>query len=69
MKTSPKTSTMLKNLLCKISNDHTNDIKFIPYSLNTITKQKTMREIVIQQNLFSNKAKIVSVFGIMEPDI
>ena len=57
-----------KNLLYKTSSDASNDIKFIPYGLNTLTKKKTIREILIQQSVFLNEAKIVPVFGIMEPD-
>ena len=59
---------MLKTLLCKISSDSSNDTKFIPYGLKTITKKETMREIVIQQNIFLNESNIVPVFGIMSPD-
>ena len=59
---------MLKTLLCKISSDSSNDTKFIPYGLKTITKKETMREIVIQQNIFLNESNIVTMFGIMSPD-
>ena len=56
------------NLLYKIFIYSTNDIKFIPYGLNTLTKKETMHSIVIQHNVFLNEAKIVSIFGIMEPE-
>ena len=58
----------LKTLLCKILSEPSNNIKFIPYGLNALTKKERMREIVIQQNLFLNEAKIVPIFGIMPPD-
>ena len=41
------------NLLCKISSKSTNDINFISCGSNTLAKEETMREIVIQQNVFT----------------
>ena len=37
IRTSPDNSTMLKNLLCKLSEEKVNDIKFIPYGLDNMT--------------------------------
>lgn len=48
---------MLDNLLCKIPPETTNDLKFFPYGLDTITKKETMREIIIQQTNSSTKQK------------
>ena len=39
--------------------DASNCIEFIPYRLNTLTKKETMREVVIQQNIFLNETNIV----------
>ena len=68
IRTSPKNSTMLKNLLCKMSEENVNDIKFISYGLDSMTKNNTMREIIIQQNSYLDTVKIIPVFEIMEKD-
>ena len=68
IKTSPEKSTTLKNLLCKLSEENVNDIKFILYGLDNMTQNNTMREIIIQQNSFKNTVNIISVLGIMEKD-
>ena len=44
IRTSPKNSTMLKHLLCKLSEENINDIKFIPYGLDNMTQNNTMRK-------------------------
>ena len=58
----------LKNLLCKIFSDSSNDVTIISYGLNNLTKKETMREIAIQRNLFLNEVNIVSTFSIIPPD-
>ena len=55
IRTSPENSTMLKNLLCILLEENINDIKFIPYGLDNITLNNTMREIIILQNSFSTR--------------
>ena len=40
IRNSPDNATMLKNLLCKISFESSNDIKFIPYNLILLQKKK-----------------------------
>ena len=57
IRTAPNNTTMLENLLCKISPETTNDFKFFLYGLDTITKKETMREIIIQQTNSSTKQK------------
>ena len=61
----PNNSTMLKQLLCKTSEESVNDIKFISYELDSITQNNIMRDIKIQHNSFLDVVKIVPVFGIM----
>ena len=68
IRTSSSNAIVLKNLLCKTSSKPYNDIKFIPYGLNILTKKETMHEIVIQQKSFFNEANIIPVFGIIPPD-
>ena len=52
--------------MCKLSEENINDIKFIPYGLDNMIQNNTMREIIIQQNTFLDTLKIVPVFGIMK---
>ena len=40
IRNSPDNATTLKNLLCKISFESSNDIKFIPYNLILLQKKK-----------------------------
>ena len=66
IRTSPDNSTMLKNVLCKLSEANFNDIKCIHYGLDNMTQNNTMREITIQQNTFLDTVKIVPVFEITD---
>ena len=68
IRTSPGYSTMFKNLLCKMSEENVNDITFIPYGLDSMTKKNTMREIISYQNSFLDTVKIIPIFGIMAKD-
>ena len=52
----------------KLLEENINDIKFIPYGLDNMTQNNTMREIIIQQNTFLDTVKIVPVFGITDND-
>ena len=56
---------MFKTLLYNITSEITNDICFIPYGLNILTKNETMREISIQWSVVTNGAKNVPVFDII----
>ena len=47
IRTYPKHALTLKNIQNKIEMDETNDIKFIPYGLNSIGNKNTMRNIII----------------------
>ena len=68
IRTSPENSTMLKNLLCKISSENILDLKFIPYGLDKQTNQRTLREIILQQNIFLEEMAIVPITGLEEKD-
>ena len=59
IRTPPVNSTMLKNLLCQISSENILDLKFIPYGLVKQTNKNTLREIILQQNIFLNEMAIV----------
>ena len=68
IRTSPVNSKMLKNLLCKISSENILGLKFIPYCLDKQTNQRTLREIMFQQNIFLNEMAIVLITGLEEKD-
>ena len=59
---------MLKSLLCQISNEKMLDLKFIPYGLDKQTNKRTLREIVLQQNIFLSEMVIVPITGLDEKD-
>ena len=58
----------VKRLLRKTSEENINDIKFIPYGLDSMTQNDTMRKIITQHNLFLNAIKVVPVFGRISKD-
>ena len=64
IRTSPDNSAMLKNLLCQISSENILDLKFIPYGLDKQTNQRTLREIILQQNIFLEEMAIVPITGL-----
>ena len=68
IRTFPENSTMLKNLLCQISSENILDLKFIPYGLDKQTNQRTLREIILQQNIFLEEMAIVPITGLEEED-
>ena len=43
-------------------------MKFIPYGLDKQTNQRTLREIILQQNTFLAKMAIVPITGLEEKD-
>ena len=63
----PTKAYMLKNILCKISSEDPH-FKFIPYGLNTITTDNTMRRIILTQNTFLSNMAIVPINGILQKD-
>ena len=64
IRTSPKNANMLKNLLCKISNEGNSKLRFIPYGIQSLSKQGTMRNIILQHNLFLQNMAIVPIINI-----
>ena len=64
IRTSPDNANMLKNLLCKISNEGNSKLRFIPYGIQSLSKQGTMRNIILQHNLFLQNMAIVPIVNI-----
>ena len=64
IRTSPTNSNMLKNLLCKISNEGNSKLRFIPYGIQLLSKQGTMRNIILQHNIFLQNMAIVPIVNI-----
>ena len=64
IRTSPDNANMLKNLLCKISNEGNSKLRFIPYVIQSLSKQRIMRNIIIQHNLFLQNMAIVPIINI-----
>ena len=55
---------MLKNLLCKRSNEGNSKLRFIPYGIQSLSKQGTMRNIILQHNIFLQNMAIVPIVNI-----
>ena len=66
--TSLENAVILKSLLCQISSAKVLDLKFVPYGLDRQTNERTIREIIIQQNSYLDTVNIIPVFEIMEKD-
>ena len=64
IRTSPKNANMLKNLLCKISNEGNSKLRFISYGIQSLSKQGTMRNIILHHNLFLQNMVIVPIINI-----
>ena len=43
-------------------------MKFIPYGLDKKTNQRTLRKIILQQNMFLSEIAIVPMTGLQETD-
>ena len=63
----PTKEYILKNILWKISSEDPH-FKFIPYGLNTLTIDDTMRRIILTQNTFLSNMAIVPINGILQKD-
>ena len=59
-----KSGLILQNILSKIATEEANDLKFIPYELNSIGNKKNMRNVIIQNNEFLYNMAIVSILGV-----
>ena len=68
IRTSPENAVMLKNLLCQVSSAKVLDLKFVPYGLDRETTERTIREIIIQQNIYLTEMAIVPVTSITKDD-
>ena len=68
IRTSPENAIMLKSLLCQVSSAKVLDLKFVPYGLDRQTNERTIREIIIQQNIYLAEMAIVPVTGITKDD-
>ena len=66
--TSFKNVDVLKELLCQISLDKTNDETFLSYILNSMTSKGMTNRIIIQQNNFPNEMIIVPINDIKVSD-
>ena len=55
---------MLTHLLCKISNEGPSKLRFIPYDIQSLSKQGTMRNIILQHNIFLQNMVIVPIVNI-----
>ena len=61
IRTSPNNANMLKNLLCKISNEGNSKLRFISYGIQSLSKEGTMRNIILQHNMFLQNMAIVQI--------
>ena len=61
IRTSPTNANMLKNLLCKVSNEGNSKLRFIPYGIQSLSKQGTMRNINLHHNIFLQNMAIVPI--------
>ena len=61
IRTSPVNAAVINNLLCKISMDASNDLKFIPYGLISVAGKDTMKNIIMQQNKFIEEMAIITI--------
>ena len=55
---------MLTNLLCKISNERNSKLRFIPYGIQSLSKQRTMHNIILQHNIFLQNMAIVPIVNV-----
>ena len=68
IRTSPTNANMLKKILCKISNDGKSNLRFIPYGIHSLSKEGTMKNIILQHNMFLQNMAIVPIINIKDND-
>ena len=68
IKTSPNNANTLKNLLCKISNEGSSNLSSIPYGIQSLSKEGTMKSIILQHNMFLQNMAIVPIINIKDND-
>ena len=64
IRTSPDNANMLKNLLCKVSNEVNSKLRFIPYGIQSLSKKGTMKNTILQHNMFLQNIAIVPIINI-----
>ena len=64
-----KNTEILKNLLCNFFNEDNTNLKFIPYIIYDISKAGTMRNIILQHNIFLKNMAIVPIINIQDKDV
>ena len=68
VRTSPENAVMLKSLLCQVSTAKVLDLKFVLHGLEMQTNERTIREIIIQHNIYLAEMAIFPVTGITKDD-
>ena len=63
-----KNAEMLKNLHCKISNEENTNLKLIPYEIHAVSRAGTMRNIILQHNIFLKNMVMVPIVNIQGKD-
>ena len=66
IRTPSNNANMLKNLLCKISNEGNSNLRFIPYGIQSLSKEGTMKTITLQHNMFLQNMAIVPIINIKD---
>ena len=64
IRTSPHNANILKNILCKISNEGNSKLGCIQYGIIFLSKQGIMRNIILQHNIFLQNMAIVPIVNI-----
>ena len=64
IRTSLDNANMLKNLLCKIPHEGNSKLRFIPYDIQSLSKQGTMRNIILQRIILLQNIAIVPLINI-----
>ena len=51
-----------------MSNEGNSNLSFIPYGIQSLTKQGTMKNIILQHNMFLRKMEIVPIINLKDND-
>ena len=65
---SPKSAEMIKNLIYKISNEGNTNVRFISNVIYAVSKEETMRNIILQHNISLKNMVIVPIVNIKDKD-
>ena len=68
IRTSPDNANILKNLLCKISHEGNSKLRFIPYGIQSLSKQGTVKNIILQHNMFLQNMAIAPIINIKKSE-